>query len=127
MNEFIKFLVAGVLNTLLGYCIFWILWKWAGFSPEGANAIGYITALFLAFILNRFFVFSGSVITATAVARFIASFGIAFASNQGVLFVLFRIFFVTPEIAQLFAMVAYTIIFYLLNKWFVFSISYKKK
>lgn len=126
MNEFIKFLVAGVINTLTGYGVFWIMWKWAGFSPEGANAIGYVTALLLAFILNHFFVFSGSVFSMTSVTRFIAAFGTAFAINQGVLFVLFRIFFVPPEIAQVFAMTVYTIIFYFLNKWFVFSVGSKK-
>ncbi len=120
LNELIKYGVVGVINTAMGYGVFWIFFRWLNFSPEAANAIGYVSALSLAFILNHIFVFSGSTISATSAARFVAAFSIAFLINQIVLLVLFRIFSVPPEVAQIFAMIVYTVVFYLINKNFVF-------
>lgn len=125
LNEFIKYIVVGLINTIIGYGIFWFMLRWVKLSPEGANAIGYIVALILAFLLNHFFVFTASVFSASSVTRFIAAFGIAFGINQGVLFVALHFFYMQPEIAQGFAMIAYTIIFYVLNKWFVFAVRHR--
>lgn len=122
LNELIKYGAVGVINTAMGYGVFWFFFRWLNFRPEAANAIGYVAALFLAFILNHIFVFSGSTISSTSAARFIAAFAIAFLINQIVLFVLFRIFSVPPEVAQIFAMIVYTVIFYLFNKHFVFAV-----
>ena len=121
MSEAFRFLIAGLINTLTGYSIFWIMWNYAGFSPEVSNIIGYLMALFLAFTLNYFYVFTDSVANIKTVPKFLASFGVAFALNQAVLLILYKIFFVTPWIAQIFAMLTYTVVFYLLNKFYVFS------
>jgi putative flippase GtrA len=126
MNELIKYVVAGLVNTATGYGVFWVLLRWVGYSPELANTIGYIVALCVAFLLNRFFVFKGATVSVATVVRFFVAFASAFLLNQVVLFVLFRILSVRPEIAQIFSMSAYTAGFYLLNKYCVFNTSQKK-
>ena len=120
MKEFLKYVIAGFINAFIGYGVFLTLIRWAGYSPEIANGICYIIAIFFAFLLNRFFVFQGSKISKSTFLRFIFAFVCAFIINQAVLFVLFRIFSIQPEIAQIFSMIAYSIIFFLLNKYFVF-------
>ena len=89
-------------------------------APEVSNAIGYAAGLAVAFVLNRVFVFEGARLSIAAGVRFAVSFGIAFALNQAVLVALTRGAGMAPELAQVFAMVCYTVIFYFLNKHFVF-------
>ena len=120
MKEFLKFVIAGLINGVTGFGVFFVLIRWAGSSPEIANAICYIVALFFAFLLNHFFVFKGSKSSKSTILRFIAAFACAFIMNQAVLFILFRIFSVQAEVAQIFSMIAYSFVFFLLNKYFVF-------
>lgn len=120
MNEIFKYVVAGVVNTVVGYGVFWISLRGLRTSPEAANAIGYIMALCIAFILNKFFVFTNSRISLHTIIRFIVSFMAAFMLNQGVIICLVRIYSVLPEVAQGFAMFTYTVSFYVFNKYFVF-------
>lgn len=120
MNEIAKYTVAGVINTCVGYAVFWIALRWIGFGPAAANTIGYAIALFVSFLLNRFFVFSNSQPFVHAAGRFAVAFCIAFSLNQFVLFILLRMFLLSAEVAQIFAMAAYTLAFYFLSKYFVF-------
>lgn len=120
MNELIKYMIVGLINTATGYGVFWMLLRWVGCSPELANAISYVIALCVAFYLNRFFVFTGANSSTSSILRFFVAFAAAFLLNQAVLIVFFRIFLVPAEIAQVFAMIVYTVIFYLLNKFYVF-------
>ncbi len=119
--ELVRYLAAGVINTLVGYGVFLALLVWAGVAPELANAGGYVTGLLMAFTLNYHFVFAHAVMSLATIWRFMAASLLAFLLNQAVLMVLCRYFLTSPKIAQIFAMIAYTVIFYLLNKWFVFS------
>lgn len=121
MNEFQKYIVAGLLNTGTGYCVFWVGLQYMRLSPEAANAIGYAIALTVAFLLNRFFVFAKARLSTNTLIRFISSFAISFTLNQGTLFILLHFFSSPAEIAQVFSMATYTISFYLLNKYFAFA------
>lgn len=123
MSELFKYIVSGVVNTVVGYGVFWMLLRGLHSSPEAANAVGYIVALGIAFLLNRFYVFTASKISTYTILRFLMSFAAAFAINQGVLIFLIRFFYVLPEIAQGFSMLAYTISFYISNKYFVFVVN----
>ena len=120
MSEYLKYIVSGVINTAVGYGIFWMSLRELRFSPEAANALGYVVALCVAFLLNRFYVFTGSRIHIYTIIRFVMSFVAAFVINQGVLIFLVRFCDALPEIAQGFAMLAYTINFYIFSKYFVF-------
>ncbi|MEI8185264.1 MAG: GtrA family protein [Chlorobiaceae bacterium] len=121
MIEFIKYSIAGLINAATGYGVFFAMIKLTDFSPEIANAVCYIVSIFFAFLLNRFFVFKGSKISKHTILRYISAFTSAFIINQVVFFILFRIFFLKPEIAQIFSMTSYSTSFFLLNKYFVFK------
>lgn len=125
MIEITKYAVAGVINTCVGYAVFWIAFRWIGLGPALANAIGYAIALSVAFLLNKYFVFSNSQPFVHAAGRFAAAFSVAFSLNQFVLFILLRMFFLSGEVAQIFAMAVYTLTFYFLCKYFVFATKQK--
>ena len=125
LSEITKYAVAGVINTCVGYAVFWIALRWIGFGPAAANTIGYAIALSISFLLNRFFVFSNSRPFIHAAGRFAIAFCIAFSLNQLVLFMLLGTFFLAAEVAQIIAMASYTLTFYFLSKYFVFAAKQK--
>lgn len=120
MSEIVKYAIAGVVNTIVGYAVFWIALRWMGLDPAVANTIGYTIALLVSFVLNKLYVFSNSRPVAHAAWRFIVAFCIAFSINQLVLFIFLKTLLMSPEIAQIFAMTSYTVVFYFLSKHFVF-------
>lgn len=116
-----KYLIAGLVNTLVGYGVFLLLLATSSMLPEVANAISYVIALVVAFILNKVFVFKSSVKNAVAIPKFIAAFAISFLVNQLVLILFYRLLNSPAAIAQIPAMVSYTIVFYVLNKHYVYK------
>lgn len=119
--SFLKFILVGAVNTILGFGTFFILVEFFDFHPQLANAFGYVLALIIAYYLNKLFVFSGAVPTRYVVFRFMLSFVIAFTINQSTLYILYDLCGANILLSQGFAMFAYTIIFYVLSKAFVFK------
>lgn len=117
----LKYIFAGVANTAIGYGVFLALVTLLNTSPAYANAVGYGVALIAAFSLNKVFVFNQSVTDRSTIPKFIIAFALSFILNQLVLMVAYRWLEIRVEIAQIFAMVTYTVVFYLLNKEFVFN------
>lgn len=121
MTVFFRYLIAGGINTLVGYGVFlFLFWAYA-IQPAYANAVGYLVALILAFILNKFFVFKSPKLSLGVVTRFYIAFLCAFLLNQLVLFLLCSVLLLSAEISQIFAMAGYTLLFYYLNKIYVFK------
>lgn len=119
MGEIIRYAAAGVVNTLVGYGVFLAMLHLLELSPQAANAVGYAAGLAVAFALNRFLVFKVANISVATALRFGFSFAIAFVLNQVVLVSLVRCG-LPAEIAQIAAMTVYTVLFYLMNRFFVF-------
>jgi putative flippase GtrA len=117
----LKYIFAGVANTAIGYGVFLALVTLLNTNPAYANAVGYGVALIAAFSLNKVFVFNQSVTDRSTIPKFIIAFALSFILNQLVLMVAYRWLEIRVEIAQIFAMVTYTVVFYLLNKEFVFN------
>jgi putative flippase GtrA len=97
--QILKYIVVGVLNTLVGYGL----------------------ALSVAFLLNRTYVFKGDVLISRTIPRFLSAFAIAFSINQLVLIFFYRYLDFAAEISQVPAMISYSLVFFALNKYFVFS------
>ncbi|KZN15803.1 MULTISPECIES: GtrA family protein [Pseudomonas] len=117
----LKYIFAGIANTVIGYGVFLILVTLFNMNPAYANAIGYGVALIAAFLFNKTFVFSQSTTDRSTIPKFVLAFAISFTLNQLVLMIVYRWIGVHAEVAQIFAMASYTIAFYLLNKEFVFN------
>lgn len=122
MFELMRFALVGVVNTLFGYAVFWVGLRYLGLAPGVANALSYAVSLGLAFVLTRAFVFRGAARAPAAAAawRFALAFALAFGLNQAVLWLLLHGVGWPAEVAQIGAMVSYTVVFFALNKFFVF-------
>jgi putative flippase GtrA len=109
------------LFAAIGYGVFLLLVTLSPIDPAYANAIGYGAALCAAYFLNKTFIFNESRTSHSTAPKFIIAFAISFTLNQLVLFIAYRWIGISAGIAQLFAMSSYTVVFYLLNKKFVFN------
>jgi putative flippase GtrA len=122
--QFLRYLIVGVINTVIGYGVFVSLVEYLNLIPELANLIGYFFALTVAYILNKNYVFSGYVVAPNSKSRFILSFIASFFVNQCALIFLYRYLGISAVVAQIPAMICYTLVFYFLNRKFVFNIIY---
>ncbi len=119
--ELLRYASAGVANTIVGYGVFIVLLHIAGTSPLVANVGCYAVGLTVAYALNLGYVFDDARHSWKAVARFLAGAGTAWLINAAVLTTGVRGFGLPAEVAQVFAMVAYTGSFYLINRHFVWT------
>ena len=120
MKQLVRYGAVGVINTCVGYAIFLAGLRLFGLAPHMANVISYALSLCLAFGLNRCFVFTSAPTARHAAWRFALAYCGAFLVNQAMLWGLLQGTVLAPESAQLCAMVAYSVVLYLLSKFFVF-------
>lgn len=120
LARLLRFGLTGLANSAVGWAVIFG-GLWAGLSGLAANAAGYGVGLVMSFTLNRRFVFgvTGRV-RAREVGRFLAAFAIAYGANVAVLFAAQRVLGQDSALAQLPAIAAYIVIFFLLSQFVVF-------
>lgn len=118
--ELLRYGVAGVLNTAMGYGVFLALHWGLGVDPRLANGLSFGAGLLQSLLLNRWFVFEGARLGGAEVQRFALGFGVAYALNLLVLSALLALGMAAAW-AQLFAMATYTVAFYLFNRNWVWK------
>jgi putative flippase GtrA len=118
-NRILRFLSSGVANTLAGFAVIFGLMA-LGVGPIMANVAGYATGLALSFVLSRRFVFSSAGTLHSEAMRFLLAFFAAFAVNLTVLQLLVGALNLQPYVAQVVSAAAYTLVMYVLSRWFVF-------
>lgn len=120
----LRYGVAGVFNTLVGFSIILALDLGLRLDPHLANAIGYAIGICVSFVLSKLFVFKARKTTRSAPARYVVAVAAAFALNQGVL-TLAKLLLPTGPLwsvaAQGSAAVSYTAALFLLSHFWVFA------
>lgn len=81
----LRYGVAGVFNTLVGFSIILALDLGLHLDPHLANAIGYAVGICVSFALSKLFVFKARRTTRSAPLRYVVAVAVAFGLNQGVL------------------------------------------
>lgn len=119
--EFSRYIIAGVVNTAVGYSAFLCVLHLFGFGLLFANAVSYAVGLAVAYTLNILFVFKSSRHSSGAASRFLLTFVVAYGISTTLLLMVYQLG-IRAEISQLLAMAAYTVSFYLLNRYFVWQI-----
>jgi len=120
-KQFSRFLVVGVLNTLLGYAVIFACMYGAGLSPEASNVAGYAVGLVLSYFLNKFYTFESASKSHKEIVRFLAVFGLAYGANFIALQVLIYQMDVYKGLSQILAGIIYIVTSFLLNKYYVFE------
>jgi putative flippase GtrA len=119
-TSLIKFILVGVINTLVGLSTIYLLKWFLGATDAIANAGGYLVGLTVSFTLNRQWTFRHVGAVLPAAARFITAFAIAYVANLGTVLTLIHQFEINGYLAQAAGVLPYTTLFYLLSRYTVF-------
>ena len=120
MNQLIRFILVGIVNTGIGYGIIFGCMYWVGLSPELSNVIGYMIGLVASYLLHRSYTFRSTQQRRTEFINFFIVFLIAYFANLATLIVLVRAAGVYAGLSQVIAGAVYVGTSYLLNKYYVF-------
>ncbi|WP_162290922.1 GtrA family protein [Erythrobacter colymbi] len=121
LARLLRFGLTGLANSAVGWAVIFG-GLWAGMSGLAANAAGYAVGLLLSFTLNRRFVFGVTgAVSVREVAKFLAAFAVAYGVNVAVLIAAQSVLGADSALAQLPAIGAYIVIFFLLSQFFVFK------
>jgi putative flippase GtrA len=117
--EFIRYLISGLINSVIGYVAFLIFLNYLSVPLYFSNLLSYALGLISAYFLNKYFVFKSA--EGGRYIIFAGSFLLSYCLNLFSLSFFIKFFNTPVEMAQLFAMAVYTLSFFILNKFAVFS------
>lgn len=121
VKQAIKYGVVGVSNTLITAIVIWIMMKVLGFSDVVSNITGYVAGVLNSFIWNKQWTFQSSAGWVGSAVRFGIVFGICYLLQLGVLMYLNEHLSIDPYYNQLLAMAFYTVINFIMNKFYTFK------
>ncbi len=119
-NSFIKYGLIGVINTIFGYGIIFIL-IYFGVVAEISNFLGYFFGFFLSYYLNKKYNFKSTRSHKEDLPKFIAGMGIAYILNLLTMVIAYRVLGIDVYISQIIAGVVYTLSGYILSKVWIFK------
>lgn len=118
---FIRYLLVGVVNTLVGLGTIYFAMYFLGMRIAFANAAGYLVGILVSFILNRNWTFGSQGPVAPSFLRFLLVLVVGYVANLvTVLFVHTRLE-LNAYVAQAIGIVPYTAIGFLGSRYFVFG------
>jgi putative flippase GtrA len=115
-----RFLLVGVANTAVGLLVVVSCAQWFGWPPFAANGAGYAAGLGFGFILNRGWTFGDRRQVTITAPRYLMSFALSYAANAAVLAAGLDLALSAP-VAQMLALSTYSVVFFLLSRYFVFT------
>ncbi len=120
-HPFIRFLLVGVLNTLVGYSAILTFQLVLGMSATVANAGGYLVGMSVSYVLNRRYTFKSQRGHRAGLSAFAAAGAACYAVNLLVLTLVMNMApNAHPALAQAAAVAAYTLSFYVASRHLVF-------
>lgn len=82
--KLLKFLLVGVVNTLVGSAIMFGLYNFAGVNYWGASAANYILTSILSYFLNKYFTFRSQGNSLREILRFALNIAVCYTIAYGV-------------------------------------------
>ena len=121
-KKFFKYILAGIINTLITYFTSIILVDIFNFYLIISNLIGFLFGIFVSFYLNRNFVFkSKNNRIKEQLLKFISAVLISYLINLTFLIMCSYIFLINYYVSQIIAMSTYSLSFYYLSNKYVFN------
>src|SRR3546814_504459 len=120
MTQFVRFVLAGIANTIVGYAIIFACMYLLGLSPELSNLAGYALGLCISYSLNRNFTFKSSGRISAEFSRFLFVFLVSYTANLMLLVFLVRMLSLNAAPSQIISGIVYIMTAYILNKRYVF-------
>lgn len=120
IRQFIKFILVGIINTLVTYVTFKILTNIFFVNDILAIIISYIVGVINSFILNKIWTFRSKIMSFREIIFFVIVFFISLFFKIIVYKTLKEKFLIQKDIAFFIGMAVYTSINFLLNKYITF-------
>jgi len=116
---FLKYLLVGIINTIVGYVIIFSL-MFVAVPPEISNIIGYIMGVIVSYTLNKIYTFQSKDHPKREFPKFVLSLLTSYGLNFLTLILCIHIFKVNPYISQIISGAVYTISGFVFLKYFAF-------
>ena len=122
----LRFLIVGIVNTLVGCGTMFLLYNWAHFSYWTSSAANYIVGGIVSFFLNKYFTFQNHEHSWKQVGKFVLTVGICYLIGYGIAKPLMLIILkgysvrIQENAAMLAGMCLYTATNYLGQRFFAF-------
>ena len=120
-KQAIKYGIVGVGNTVITAVVIWIMMKLLGCSDIVSNIVGYAAGVLNSFIWNKQWTFHSDAGWMSSAVRFGVVFGICYLMQLGLLMYLNANLSIDPYYNQLLAMAFYTVINFVMNKFYTFK------
>ena len=124
-EELIKYLIIGVLTTVINYIIFAILVKAANIDIHASNIVAWLVSVIFAYFTNKLFVFESKSFKLKVIAKEVLSFGAArilsLLLEELVLYIFVNILSMNELVIKLIANVIVIAINYILSKFIIFK------
>ena len=119
MRVLLKYLLVGIINTIVGYGIIFFL-MFASISPEISNIIGYVIVILVSYALNKIYTFQSKAHPKKEFPKFVLSLLASYTLNFLTLILCIHIFKINPYISQIISGAVYTISGFVFLKYFAF-------
>jgi putative flippase GtrA len=120
IRQLIKYSIIGIFNTLIGLGVIYIAYNTLKLNYIISNVIGYLFGLINSFIWNRKWTFHSSKSKLNSVMPFLTVFIISYIGNIVCVIISIDYLKIDPNIAQLFGVIGYSTLNFLLNKFYTF-------
>lgn len=117
---FFRFVLVGIVNTLVGYAIIMLLFHVMGLGYALSYFLSYMVGIIISFFLNRHFVFFSQKSKAKEFLKFLIAFVLSYGVSYMGLYFIMENHLLSANIAFFAGMVIYSILFYLLNRYITF-------
>ena len=122
VKQAIKYGIVGVSNTVITAVVIWIMMKLFGCSDVVSNMVGYVAGVLNSFIWNKQWTFRSSAGWLGSAVRFGVVFGVCYLLRLGFLVCVLTPYLpIDPYYNQLIAMAFYTVINFIMNKFYTFK------
>nr|WP_106783663.1 GtrA family protein [Lysinibacillus timonensis] len=126
-EKFWKFILVGIINTIVGTAIMFGLYNFAGFSYWASSAANYILTSILSYFLNKYFTFQKKEANVSSALKFSINIAVCFLVAYGiakpltVLLLSHTSVSVQENVAMLVGMILFTALNYLGQRFFAFK------
>ena len=117
LKQGLRFFITGLINTFSGLFVIFLL-LFIGINDYVANISGYLLGATISFFLNKYYVFKSGGGSLEELSKFILVFLASYLVNISILYVSLN--YINSYASQIVSMVGYSIVNFLLNKFFVF-------
>lgn len=127
--KFLKFILVGIINTIFGTAVMFLLYNLAGFGYWGSSAVSYILGSILSFFLNKNFTFRNKESSIKTALRFTVNIAVCYLAAYSISKpVVMRILSntslsksIVEQFSMLFGMVLFTMLNYIGQRFFAFK------